>query len=156
MISTDINYPAELPYPTTQGYGLQTTQTFVRTDMGSGRARQRRLFSNVPTTASVVWLFTSDMDAALFESWFRDQTNDGVEWFNCPLKTPVGVKQYVCRFTTMYEGPILAGICAWQIRANLEIYERPILPDGWGNAPDWLTNWSKFDVLMNHVWPLDR
>lgn len=153
MITTDKSYPSTLPYPIRDGYEARTVQTFVRTEMGSGRARQRRLFSHVPTMVSVTWIFNQDGNAAAFEAWFRDVINDGADWFNCPLKTPLGAKEYVCRFTEMYTGPDLVGLCAWRSTAMLEIYERQILQDGWGNLPDWSARWSEFDVLMNWVWP---
>lgn len=153
MIRTDIDYPIELPWPVRDGYGIQHSRPFIRTEMNSGRERQRRKFSSVPSKVSVSWVFHGDMHAALFEAWFRDRLNDGVEWFNMPLKTPMGEQHYVCRFTEMYEGPNLIGLCAWSINAQLEIWERPLMPKGWGLLPKFLLGSAIFDIAMNKIWP---
>lgn len=156
MIYTDINYPDGLPCAQREGYSLRHVSPFMRTEMDSGRARQRRKFSSVPTMASVAWVFENDTQAAAFEAWFREAINDGVEWFNMPLKTPVGLKDYVCRFTDMYEGPDLIGVSSWRISAQLEIWERPLMPDGWGLLPEFALGSSIFDIAMNREWPLFR
>ena len=43
----------------------------IRTEMQTGRARQRRHFTATPTMASVRWRL-NDSEAMLFEAWFRD------------------------------------------------------------------------------------
>lgn len=153
MIHTDIDYPEGLPCAQREGYSLRHVSPLMRTEMESGRARQRRKFSSVPTMAEVAWIFANDTQAAAFEAWFHEAINDGVEWFNMPLKTPLGLKDYVCRFTEMYAGPDLIGISSWQIRARLEIWERPLLPEGWGLLPEFALGSSIFDIAMNREWP---
>src|SRR5690606_10874895 len=128
MITTPINYPSSLPCPVRQGYQTRHVQPFLRTEMVSGRAKQRRRFTSVPSIESVTWIFKSQAQAAAFEAWFRDSLSDGAEWFNCPLKTPIGATNYVCRFTDMYTGPDLIGVCAWRVTAELELWERPLMP----------------------------
>ena len=152
MISTDLNYPDSLPYPTRDNYGLNHVSPFTRTPMDSGRSRQRRSFSSVPTNVTVSWMFT-EQETLIFESWFRDTIHDGADWFNCPLKTPIGSKPYVCRFTEMYKGPTPDGICMWRITAALEIWERPLLALGWGNFPDFIRYADIIDLAMNREWP---
>ena len=153
MIYTDISYPDGLPCAQREGYSLRHVSPFVRTTMESGRARQRRRFSSVPTIANVSWIFEVDTHAATFEAWFRDAINDGVEWFNMPLKTPMGLKDYVCRFADMYTGPDLIGISSWRISAQLEVWERPLMPEGWGLLPEFALGASIFDVALNREWP---
>lgn len=153
MISTDINYPSNLPYPTRDGYSAQYTSPLMRTKTISGRAIQRRQFTTVPAMYNVSWIFTTDGDAAAFEAWFRDVVKDGTEWFNCPMRTPIGTGQYVCRFTDIYEGPNPYGVCGWTVRAELEMFERPLMPEGWGILPDYIAMDDIFDVAMNDRWP---
>lgn len=155
MIHTDINYPDGLPVPLREGYRFRHTQPFMRTDMESGRAAQRRKFSSVPSVVSVAWMFRCDSHAAAFESWFRDALKDGAEWFNSPLKTPVGEQGFVCRFTAMYQGPELIGVSSWRFSAELEVFERPLMPPGWGDseAANYLIYASLFDFAMNKEWP---
>jgi hypothetical protein len=101
----------------------------------------------------VNWIFRSDNQAALFEAWFRDAIQDGAEWFNSPLKTPIGEGQYVCRFVSMYTGPDPIGMRAWRVSATLEIWERPLMPVGWGEFPEFVLGASIIDIALNREWP---
>lgn len=152
-ITTDINYPEGLPWPVRDGYDINHVQPFRRTALASGRARQRKKFSSVPSMFNVTWIFNGDNEVAAFEAWFRDAINDGSDWFNSPLKTPIGEGQYVCRFTEMYKGPALVGLCAWRVSAVLELWERPLMPPGWGLMPEYLLGADIFDIAMNDRWP---
>lgn len=126
MITTDIDYPDSLPYPLREGQTVQTVQTFQRTQLTSGRARQRPRFLSTPTNYGVTWLFRSSAQAALFESWFRDELHGGASWFNAKLRTPAGgVGRYVCRFASMYSGPVSVGPDLWSVTASLEMWEKP-------------------------------
>lgn len=79
-----IEYPRDyLPLPLREGYAFQAVSPLQRTEMQSGRARQRRRFTSVPTMASVAWIF-DDVQAQLFEAWFEDALKSGSEWFDCP------------------------------------------------------------------------
>lgn len=153
MITTDIDYPSVFPWPQWEGYNINHVQPFSRTTMTTGRAIQRRRFSSVPSMVQVSWVFNS-AQAMAFEAWFRDSLHDGVEWFNCPLKTPLGEMDYVCRFVEMYKGPVPIGQCTWRVTATLKIWERPLLPPGWGILPDFITGMDIFDIAMNREWPL--
>lgn len=152
-ITTDINYPSGLPWPVREGYDINSVQPFRRTQLASGRARQRRTFVSVPSMFNVTWIFNGDGQVAAFEAWFRDVVQDGAAWFNAPLKTPIGEQMYVCRFTEMYRGPTLVGLCAWRVSAVLELWERALLPPGWGEMPEFVINADIFDIAMNKEWP---
>lgn len=156
MIQTDIDYPEGLPCPLRDGYTLRPVKPFMRTSMESGRSRQRRKFGSVPTLANVSWIFENDTQAALFEAWFHEVINDGVDWFNSPMKTPVGYGQYVCRFVDMYTGPNLMGVSAWRVDAQLEIWERPLMPPGWALFPDFVLNADILDLAINREWPEEK
>lgn len=124
--------------------------------MQSGRARQRRAFTSVPSSVTVSWFFTSDVQCQLFEGWFRDNggAKDGENWFQMPLQTPIGTRDYECRFATMYQGPALVAFNKWEVSATLEIRERPILPvDYAGIAPEYVLFADIFDRAMNEEWP---
>ena len=79
MIQTDIDYPETLPCPLREGYAAKTVQPFQRTNLVSGRARQRRRFSSTPTEYRVSWMFANDAEAAEFETWFKYTLNSGGE-----------------------------------------------------------------------------
>ena len=98
-ITTTLYYPsAYLPGPLRESFGLTPVSPLKRTQMVTGRARQRRAYTSTPTQTDLAWIF-SDAQAQAFEAWFRDELSDGAAWFNIPLLTPVGLKNYVCRFT---------------------------------------------------------
>lgn len=84
----------------------------------------------------------------------RDITMDGANWFNMPLLTPLGQQDYVCRFTDdFYEGPTPEGGKYWRYTATLELWERPILPPGWAEFPDFIVNSDILDLAVNREWP---
>jgi hypothetical protein len=152
MITTDIYFPEDLPCPLLSGNQTNHVQPFLRTGMESGRARQRRTFTSVPSISQYSWIFTSNQ-AAAFEIWFKEVALDGAAWFNIHRPTPLGDSILVCRFTRMYQGPNSLGKGLWSVTAELEAWERPLLPDGWGLLPDFVIYSSIFDLAMNREWP---
>lgn len=148
-----IDFPAGLPKPLRNGYGMNHVSPMMRSELQSGRARQRRRYTSVPTIVSVSWILTQPQ-AAVFESWFRYDIVDGSEWFNATLRTPVGFEPYECRFAEMYSGPDLIGKTLWRFTAELEIRERQTVAEGWtAVAPDYVLNADIFDYAMNQEWP---
>lgn len=150
-----IEYPSQLPLPLREGYGLQHVEPMQRTQLASGRARQRRRFTSVPSDVSVSWIM-SQPEARLFEAWYRDVISDGAAWFQCPLKTPLGIQHYKARFTGIYRGPELVGLNHWRFTAELELIERPLLERGWGEFPEFVVGSSIIDQAVNQQWPLSR
>lgn len=149
-------YPIELPLPVQQGYALQHVSPMIRTEMQSGRARQRRTFTSVPSSVSVSWMFTTQGEAQLFEGWFRDDggAGDGANWFTMKLQTPLGLMDYECRFTDIYSGPQLVSFDKWQVSATLEIRERPIIAQDWAIImPGYILMADIFDYAINREWP---
>ena len=147
-----IAYPEFLPEPQRDGYGFQPVSPMARSELQSGRARQRRRFTSVPTVASVTWLM-DDGEAQLFEGWFEHILLSGSLWFQCPLKTPMGMDEHRARFVDIYEGPILVGESFWRFTAKLELFKRPILDAGWIiDAPDYVAMADIFDIAMNQKW----
>lgn len=150
------SFPSELPRPLQSGYGLQHVSPFIRTEMQSGRARQRRTFTNVPSSVSVTWFFTSSGECALFEGWFRDTggAGDGANWFTMRLQTPIADAEFNCRFAGMYQGPTLAAFDKWQVTATLEIRERPLVVENEAIImPGDILHSDIFDLTMNREWP---
>ncbi|HBZ1509891.1 TPA: hypothetical protein MJG17_26635, partial [Klebsiella pneumoniae] len=111
---TDIYYPHDsLPMPLQEGYGFQPVSPLKRTQLTTGRARQRRAYMSTPTQASITWFMETDAQGLAFESWFRDALSDGAAWFMMKLQTPAGIKFYKCRFTDIYQGPVLVAPIYW-------------------------------------------
>lgn len=148
-----IQFPAELPCGLRDGYGFKPVSPMMDTEMQTGRTRYRRKYSSTPTETTVNWLF-NDMEAQLFESWFEEVLISGSQWFECPLKTPQGLKHYKAHFKDIYEGPTLEGISFWKFRAVLVLWERPILTGGWAlYAPDYIAAMNLIDLAINRDWP---
>ncbi|MES2868957.1 MAG: hypothetical protein V4749_05240 [Pseudomonadota bacterium] len=149
-------YPEGLPLPLREGYGFEPVSPIVRSVFVSGRARQRRRSTSTPTEASVSWVF-NDAQAQFFEAWFEHILLSGTLWFDCPLKTPLGLDAYRARFVGIYSGPSLVGVSHWRFTAKLELFKRPIWDADWiVITPDYMLMPDIFDRAMNQEWPLYR
>lgn len=148
-----IESPKFLPLPQREGYGFQSVSPIARSDLQSGRARQWRRFTSVPTVATVTWLL-NDTEAQLFEGWFEHILLSGSLWFQCPLKTPLGFDYHRARFIDIYDGPNLVGVSHWRFTAKVELFKRPILDAGWIiTVPNYVAMADIFDRAINHEWP---
>jgi hypothetical protein len=146
-------WPEQLPLPEQSGYAIQHVSPLQRTEMVSGRARQRRVYTSVPSMVAVQW-FLSDVEAQLFELFFRFGITDGADWFLCPLKTPVGIKHYEARFNGIYDGPVLTSFNKFTFSGTLEIRERQTLSSNELFDIQGIIDSEIFDITMNQKWPL--
>ena len=147
-----VSWPAQLPLPEQSGYAIQHVSPTQRTTMVSGRARQRRVYTSVPSNVAVQW-FLTEQQAQLFEAFFRYAITDGADWFLLPLKTPMFTGDYECRFTGIYEGPVLIAYDKWTVSATIEIKERQTLNAGFAYTPQYIFDSSIIDVALNDLWP---
>ncbi|MNZ97837.1 hypothetical protein D3C78_1170980 [compost metagenome] len=150
-----IEYPKYLPAPQLDGFGLNTADPTIRSEMQSGRARQRRRFTNVPESAQCSWLMTP-LQASYFKAWHKSVLIDGAEWFSCRLRTQDaidGTMDYDCRFVGMYSGPRWAPRNMWMFSATLELRERTMMPPQWLPFPEFWFNGNIIDMAMNREWP---
>lgn len=146
-------YPRDLlPVPLREDYDLNHVSPMMRTQMESGRSRYRQRFTSVPSRVTVTWLL-DEGQALYFEGWFKESLNDGTLWFNCPLRTPMGMHEYECHFFGMYQGPQLVANY-YKVRARLEIRERPTMDRDWIlYGPEYVRWGNIFDIAMNRDWP---
>ena len=151
-LTSNIDWPQGLPCVLREGHTTRHASPLLRTGMASGRARQRRKFTSVPSVHTCAWLMTQ-VQAQAFEAWFAEVLSDGAQWFNMPLRTPMGTGKLLCRFTDIYEGPDLVGRNHWRISAQIEVWARPLLPPGWGLLPELVIGSSIIDVAVNKEWP---
>lgn len=57
-ITTTLYYPsAYLPGPLKESFGLTPVSPLKRTQMVTGRARQRRAYTSTPTQTDLAWIF---------------------------------------------------------------------------------------------------
>ena len=144
-------WPTQLPLPEQSGYAIQHVSPLQRTEMVSGRARQRRVYTSVPSMVAVRF-FCTELQARIFEVFFRFGITDGADWFMCTLKTPLGLMPYECRFTGIYEGPVLIAYDKWTVSATIEIKERRTLDAGFAYVPQYVIDSSIIDVALNDLW----
>lgn len=150
-----IYYPDYLPLPIRDNYGLDSTQSspLLRTQMVSGRARQRRSYLSVPPFARMTWVL-SQTEAQLFEKWFSKDLVSGAEWFVMKVLTPLGMQEQDCKFAGMYSGPELFAHRHWKISASIEIRDKPLLDSTWYQyAPQFILYSNLIDVAINREWP---
>ena len=146
-----INYPTQLPPPIQDGYSVQHVSPLLRTQMQSGRARQRRIFTSVPSMVPVSFFFQNAGEAQLFEGFFQHTLKDGAEWFNMPLKTTMGTKSYECRFVDIY-GPLEPQNDYWRTSAQIEIRERETI-GAWTDFQDYIVQSDIIDLAINREMP---
>lgn len=145
-------YPEGLPCPLRENYAFTPVNNIRRTNMDSGRARQRIEFRNVPTMVQLSWIMTA-VQARLFEAWAAQVVGTG--WFEMELLTPLGFTPEEVRFTETPVGGELTGKFLWRYRVVCEVRERPLLPPGWAELlPSFVLNPEIFDYAMNREWPL--
>ena len=148
-----VSWPEQLPLPEQSGYAIQHVSPLQRTEMVSGRARQRRVYTSVPSMVAVQF-FCTELQAQVFELFFRYGITDGADWFMCTLKTPLGLMPYECRFSGIYEGPVLTSFNKWTFSGTLEIRERQTLANGEIFDIQGIFDSEIFDITMNQKWPL--
>lgn len=148
MAITD--YPVGLPLAMRDGYSFTPTNNIVRTDMQSGRARQRVEFENVPDMLKLKWTLTQEQ-SRLFAVWARNIVGAG--WFTMTILTPLGFDAVEMRFTERVDGPSLIGKFHWVWSATVEIRNMPQLGDDWILLPDFVLHPDIFDIAMNREWP---
>jgi hypothetical protein len=149
-----ISYPAGLPPPLVSGFGLQHVSPMTRTPLTSGRARQRREYTSVPSDVRGAVFLLSNKQCMLFEAWFKEVLIDGTEYFDCPMRLPTGRATYKSRFTNIYAGPDLVSPNLWRITAPLEIEERPLFMEGWAEFyPEFILQLDLWDFTLNQEWP---
>lgn len=147
-----IQYPAELPLPLQEGYGLSTVDPMRATQMVTGRTRYRVRHRFVPTEVKVNFNF-SEEEAGIFEGWYARTISDGLEWFEIRLQTPAGFTLYDAHFKGIYQGPDLTQLTRWRYSAVLQLKQRPLIPVGWEQFPQYWLNKNVIDVAMNREWP---
>lgn len=119
------NWPALLPRPVMSGYKYRNEKNFLRTQMETGPARQRRRYTSVITEVDATFKFTHPQ-LALFESFFTNTLNDGVDWFQLAMVSGAGETVVDVRFKEPPEAAALANGNMWSLTAKVEIRNRPV------------------------------
>lgn len=148
-------YPASLPPPLKGDRAFQLVDPLVSTASDNGQTRWDRRFTVTPASTPVSWIFT-DIQAAAFTAWYADSLRDGAEWFEMPIRSPIGREVEQCHFVSAYSGPERLGYDRWRVTASLVLRQMPRFPPGWGEFPEFILEASTIDVALNDKWPLNK
>ncbi len=115
------DFPSQyLPAPTVSFNG-NTAGSTIRTQMESGRVRQRSRFTRETRLYSVNWEM-SDFQYGLFQSFVLYQINRGADWFNIDL--PVGGEGMRTVSARIVDGKYSGAhvpVMNWNVSAQLEV-----------------------------------
>ena len=84
------NWPESLPRPKND-QGAQASTNVLRTEMATGKARQRQQFDDTMELVSVTWTM-SDLEFTLFKTWYKLKIKNGTDWFYLPLALGDGIR----------------------------------------------------------------
>lgn len=111
-------WPEFLPNPNND-FSADTEPTVVRTQMESGRYRQRLRFTRSHNFMNVVWTF-SDYEFGIFKAFHQHLLAGGADWMSINLPMGDGLKLFKARFAggsyTAKQVPVLH----WRVTATLE------------------------------------
>jgi hypothetical protein len=148
-------YPEYLPLPLKFVRSNQTGETIIRTERMKGLARNRRWTSSPSVMFDAEWIMPNEM-ADLFIAWHFDVISDGADWFQMQSYYSGEMAERRTRFTGMYSGPDPISPTHVKISAQLEVFERPMIPPEWLVLPEYWYNLefrSIFDLAVNQEWP---
>lgn len=120
-------YPDFLPRPS-QNYNLDVNASIGRTQMDSGRIRQRRRFTSTKDQIAVVWQFT-DQEFAMFTSFVKFKINDGADWFTAEIVTGNGIQEQTVRMQGGNYQSAYRSHFNWNVSAVLDVQEIAMLSE---------------------------
>ncbi|HAU05676.1 MAG TPA: hypothetical protein DCS78_12445 [Pseudoalteromonas shioyasakiensis] len=113
-----IKYRTGLKYPLLSSTSFKQQSNILRTEMGSGRARQRQLYDSVPTMMAATWRLSRNQ-ANIFEDFIEEV---GMTWFLMKVLTPRGLVEHQVRFIkSPLENFKPLGSGKWQYQSDIEI-----------------------------------
>lgn len=120
-------YPANLPRPVLEGYGLARQGEFLRSTIDTGSAGQRSRFKVLPTDMSATFRLTAS-DAQDLEAFVESTLLGGIAPFLLDVRIPAGVVQHRVRFITdPREDCKPLGLAHWEYRAQVEVRRLQVL-----------------------------
>ena len=122
----------DLPNPTLS-LSSKVTSAIARTQMETGRTRQRMRFTSQFRVVSASWELNDD-EYALFQGVIRWKLSNGADWFTMSLPFGDGFKTYTVRFTDSGQQGDYKPNMNWMVKANLEIESGSPLTEAETNA----------------------
>lgn len=122
--------------------------------MQSGRTFERLEFSDTPNDFRFTW-YMSQTEAFQFQQWHANAIKSGALEFVMPVTMSDGLRDRVCKFLSMYEGPDKETPWLWRVSAGVQVRDQvgEGIDPAWWQFPEWIECASLFDVTMNKHWP---
>lgn len=120
-------WPGTLPKPDMNQYQIESADPLLRTEMDSGPARVRRVFTSVPEFVDVKFKF-SLAELGIFEKFWKETLFHGADWFDIDLANGAGENTVQARFTAPPKRSTLARENYWTVTARLEVRNFPVVP----------------------------
>ena len=119
-------YPATLPNPARDGYGLEPQSGSARSDVETGAAAVRQRYTATPTQIVLRWVFT-EAEFAVFEAWWRLVAQDGAAWIDMPIANGSGINSLSARFIGPYRAAMISLAYGVTARAEVRALPQPVL-----------------------------
>lgn len=106
--------------------------------------------TDTPVFWDVAFRFTQD-EAVVFQLWFREIINHGVDEFTMPIRTEFGILTHTCRFLPDGLLPVEEAGDTWGYRATIMV-RAPVIPDGYTEAAELITtlpDWRQWSELLD-------
>lgn len=149
-----IKFPALLPAPS-QDFSITPDTNMVRTNMDSGRTRQRKKNTQRYNSAQITWQF-DDTEFSIFKGFLYYEAQDGAGWFEANLFTGETLIPHKIR---LVNGQYTASYTAWggwAVSATVDL-ERVNLPEPgvyyWLQMSDRLEIKNKLEYAVNKILP---
>jgi hypothetical protein len=113
-----ITWPSILPNPSND-FSAEANPGTIRTQMDSGRYRQRPRFTGEHEAVNVTWLMT-DYEFGVFKAIHKHQLFNGSDWFMCSLPMGDGLKAFKVRFLEGKYAAKHVPVLHWRVTATLE------------------------------------
>jgi len=117
-----MEWPNILPVPSKDGYSYKPEACVLRTQM-EGKRRIRKVFTKQPYIFNIT-LRCTDKQLAVFEYFWKNELNSGLNWFDMPLTSGKGISTVTARF--MDEPDINTDGRYWRVSGSIEIEELPL------------------------------
>lgn len=114
-------FPSSLPQAK-PGFGVGFESTLTRTQMESGRSRQRKRFSTDVNGFSVEWSFTN-YEFEIFKAFLKHKLNSATDWFYINLYTGGELRTVKARVLDGTYSATETGVLYWDVSAQLETYD---------------------------------
>jgi len=162
-------YPSTLPDPLIEGYQIDVDMGVVRTAFGSGVARQRRLYRNMPEIYT--WAFTVPVkDLYAWQEWVK---SNAYSWFKMNIFSSDSSRQNPTKVCTPHVVRFISELSITPLNrdqhvqisvtgelAPRSLYSPPaVLSDNWIVAktpldvatPDWIYPRRLFEVATDEI-----